>query len=135
MKNKCAKTRPKDRPYEVWKSFDEKWQWHVLKKWQANDDKPYARWFCLVKSPIMPEGELGDVYVKEIKDNASLIQSNYDEPATNNKPTYDELYRTLHTLLKAEYTHEELQQARSAAAAVVKRVDDAKQNKQTKRDT
>ena len=38
-----------------------------------NDDKPYARWFCLVKTPIVPEGELGDVYVSEIKSVATRI--------------------------------------------------------------
>lgn len=86
-KNPCAKSRPKDKPYEVWKSLDEKWQWHVLKKWQVDDDKPYARWFCLVKSPYMPEGELGDVYVKEIKAHATLIQSNYDTEASDAEQT------------------------------------------------
>jgi hypothetical protein len=79
MKNTCAKSRPKERPYEVWKSHDGSWQWHVLKKWQADDTKPYARWFCWVKTPHVPEGELGDVYVHEIKKNAYLIQTDYDE--------------------------------------------------------
>ena len=64
-KNLCAKTRPKDKPYEIWKAGS--WEWHVLKKWQADDNKPYARWFCLVKSPIVPSGELGDCYVSDIK--------------------------------------------------------------------
>lgn len=71
--NPCAKTRPKDQPYEIWQTPDGQWQWHVLKKWQVDDNKPYARWFCLVKSPIVPEGEMGDVYVKEIKQYATRI--------------------------------------------------------------
>ena len=79
MKNTCNKTRPQDRPYEIWASPDGSWTWHVLKKWQADDNKPYARWFCLVKSPIVPHGELGDTYVKDIKSQATLIRTDYDE--------------------------------------------------------
>jgi len=69
MKNLCAKTRPKDQPYEVWKNAYG-WTWNVLKKWQADDNKPFGRWFCFVTSPMCPEGEYGDVYVSEIKQNA-----------------------------------------------------------------
>jgi hypothetical protein len=65
--NLCAKTRPATNPYETWISFDGSCRWDVLKKWQANDDKPYARWFCKVYTPFMPDGELGDVYVSGIK--------------------------------------------------------------------
>jgi len=71
MKNLCGKMRSKDNPYEVWVAGD--WEWHVLKKWQVDDDKPYARWFCLVKSPFVPYGEMGDVYVSEIKSNAVML--------------------------------------------------------------
>jgi hypothetical protein len=74
MKNMCAKTRPKDQPYEVWQAFDGAWTWNVLKKWQANDDKPYARWFCNVVTPMCPNGEMGDVYVSEIKEFAVRIK-------------------------------------------------------------
>lgn len=72
--NPYAKTRPADRPYEVWMSRDGSWKWFVLKKWQADDSKPHARWYCLVKSPYMPDGEYGDVYVAEIKAQASLVE-------------------------------------------------------------
>jgi hypothetical protein len=72
-KNICGKTRPKDKPYEIWRSLDGSWTWNVLKKWQADDDKPYARWFCNVVTPIMPNGEMGDVYVAEIKAQATLV--------------------------------------------------------------
>ncbi len=73
-KNLCAKTVDRDHAYEVWRSFDGSWTWYVLKKWQADDDKPYARWYCTVVTPIMPEGETGDVYVSEIKANARRIK-------------------------------------------------------------
>lgn len=41
--NLCAKTVSRKDAYEVWQSHDRAWTWHVLKKWQANDDALYAR--------------------------------------------------------------------------------------------
>lgn len=87
-KNLQAKTvaKPyKANAYEVWQSLDGSWTWYVLKKWQADDDKPYARWFCLVTSPMVGEsGELGDVYVSDIKANARRVDNvepvEVDEP-------------------------------------------------------
>ena len=73
QKNLCLKRRPKENPYEVWKSRDG-WTWNVLKKYQANDQKPYARWFCFVTSPFCPSGEYGDTYVSEIKSQATKVQ-------------------------------------------------------------
>jgi len=64
QKNLCAKTRPENNAYEVWQTPDGSWTWYVLKKWQADDSQPYARFFCRVITPIVPEGELGDVYEK-----------------------------------------------------------------------
>lgn len=64
-KNLCAKTVRRENAYEVWQAGD--WTWYVLKKYQADDNKPYARWFCDVVTPICPEGEMGDVFVSEIK--------------------------------------------------------------------
>lgn len=72
-KNSCAKIRKCEDPYEVWRSKDGSWEWRVLKKWQINDDKPNARWFCCVHTPFVPDGEMGDVYVSEIKENAIRI--------------------------------------------------------------
>lgn len=72
-KNLQAKERKPNDPYEVWADKSSGWEWHVLKKWQANDDKPYARWYCLVKSPFVPDGEIGDVYVSEIKQYATKL--------------------------------------------------------------
>lgn len=67
VRNLCAKTRPVDKPYEIWQSHDGCWTWKVLKKWQVDDNKPFARWFCHVTSPFCPEGEMGDTYVKDVK--------------------------------------------------------------------
>lgn len=69
------KTRPIDNPYEIWQTADGQWEWRVLKKWQVDDDKPFARWFCAVTSPFVAPGyEYGDVYVQEIKSVARLVK-------------------------------------------------------------
>ena len=70
-KNTQSKMRPVDNPYETWKSPDGTWEWRVLKKWQVDDNKPYARYFCAVKSPYTHGSyDMGDVYVADIKSNA-----------------------------------------------------------------
>jgi hypothetical protein len=73
-KNLCGKTVKRENAYEVWQTHDGSWTWYVLKKWQADDDKEYARWFCDVVTPICPNGEMGDVYVSEIKSVAIKIK-------------------------------------------------------------
>ena len=63
-------------PIEVWESHNGEWTWEVYKKYQKPENEaknPYARWFCKVLTPIVPEGELGDVYVSEIQRYASKI--------------------------------------------------------------
>lgn len=77
MKNPCGKTRPRNNPYEVWQSHDGTWTWNVLKKWQSPEGEaknPYARWFCDVVTPIVPNGEMGDVYVSDITKHARRIK-------------------------------------------------------------
>jgi hypothetical protein len=84
-KNLCGKTRDQDKPYEIWTSVNDimggKWEWHVLKKNQIDDDKPGASWFCLVKTPIVPDGEMGDTYVSDIKPYAKLTYRDPSLPA------------------------------------------------------
>lgn len=83
-KNLCGKTRPIDNPYETWRDGDQAeedgagWEWRVLKKYSANDDAPYARWFCFVTSPFCPDGEYGDTYVTEIKRYARRVLSSQE---------------------------------------------------------
>lgn len=86
-KNPFAKTvkKPYEKnAYEIWQNVIPyldcpvgSWTWYVLKKWQIDDNKPYARWYCLVKTPMEQEeaGTLGDVYVKEIKAVAHRIDN------------------------------------------------------------
>ena len=84
-KNLCGKTVKREDAYEVWETDDDfefggctgKWTWYVLKKYQSPEKEnlnPYARWFCDVVTPIVPEGEMGDVYVREIKAVARRIK-------------------------------------------------------------
>lgn len=72
--NKCAKERDIHNPYEIWRTPDNTWEWRILKKWQIDDNKPYARWFCAVKSPFTYDNfELGDVYVTDIVKHAIKV--------------------------------------------------------------
>jgi hypothetical protein len=76
MKNECGKTRKVNEPYEVWETSDGSWSWAVLKKYQNPEQEAkneFARWFCFVKSPFCPRGELGDVYVQEIQSQARKV--------------------------------------------------------------
>jgi hypothetical protein len=74
VKNECAKTRPVENPYETWQSRDGSWTWKVLKKYQVDDCKPYARWLCAVSSPFTYGGyDMGDCYVSEIMSGARRV--------------------------------------------------------------
>jgi len=78
-KNPCAKTVTPETAYEVWRSYDGTWTWYVLKKYQnpTNEAKnPFARWYCFVTSPYVPDGEYGDVYAKEITSQARKLDHN-----------------------------------------------------------
>lgn len=71
----CGKTVKVDNPYEIWENKQAGWEWRVLKKWQIDDDKPYARWFVAVKSPYTyGNWEYGDEYVAEIKKYAVRVK-------------------------------------------------------------
>jgi hypothetical protein len=77
IKNECAKTVKVNEPYEVWKGTGQliNWEWRVLKKWQADNNKPYARWFCAVKSPCTYDSyDMGDCYVTDIINYARKVE-------------------------------------------------------------
>jgi hypothetical protein len=64
--NLMLKTRRVNQPYEVWRAHG--YEWRVLKKYQADDAKPYARWYCATKGPgTFDSYDLGDAYAAEIK--------------------------------------------------------------------
>ena len=82
MKNLCGKTVSRENAYEVWQSHDGSWTWYVLKKYQSPEKEKgnqYARWFCDVTSPFVPNGEMGDVYVNDVTKNAQLVRLNLPE--------------------------------------------------------
>lgn len=69
------KQTTRDKPHEVWQSYDGSWTWYVLKKHQADDSKPYARWFCYVTSPMtFGGGDMGDCYVVDVMSGARCIE-------------------------------------------------------------
>ena len=77
-KNPCTRRVPPEQAYEVWQSFNGQWTYFVLKKYQSPEKEaqnPYARWFCMVTSPITPKGEYGDVYVTTVKQGTRQIDN------------------------------------------------------------
>lgn len=71
------KTRPKDRPYEVWS--DGSWQWDVLKFYKSRENTmkdQYGRVFCNVHGF---ETEMGDVYYSDITSRAVLVSTDYED--------------------------------------------------------
>ena len=75
-KNPCAKTMTPQTAYEVWSNGN--WTYYVLKKYQSPEKEgknPYARWYCMVQSPIAPKGEYGDVYVANVKQGTHQIDN------------------------------------------------------------
>jgi len=66
-------------PIEIWETEDGSWRWEIYKKYQKDDNKPFARAMCKVFSPITREQmasgcEIGDVYIKDIKSYARRIK-------------------------------------------------------------
>lgn len=73
MANPMGKRRGIDNPYETWENA-QGWRWLVLKSYQIDRHKPYARAFCAVSSPYTFGGyDMGDVYWSDILDNATLV--------------------------------------------------------------
>lgn len=75
-KNTMLKTRKAYNPYEVYVYGD--WKWKVLKKYQADDNKPFAIWLCAVTSPFIDYEEVGDTYAADVLGVARLVETNYD---------------------------------------------------------
>jgi hypothetical protein len=69
-KNPCAKRVTPETAYEVWQSYDGRWTYFVLKKYQSPEKEatnPFAKWLVFVKSPAYPTGWQEDGYVSTIK--------------------------------------------------------------------
>jgi hypothetical protein len=75
-KNPCGKTMTPQTAYEVWSNGN--WTYYVLKKYQSPEKEgknPFARWYCMVTSPVTPNGEYGDVYVSTVKRGTHTIDN------------------------------------------------------------
>jgi hypothetical protein len=58
------------------------WTYEVLKSWQNDEAKPYARWLCRVVTPMTgPSGDMGDTYVRDVVLHAWLTEVD-GRPAT-----------------------------------------------------
>lgn len=69
LKNPCGRMVEAENAYETWAAPFGTMVWKVCKKYQAPENEaknPNARWFCFVLSPICPQGEYADVFVKTI---------------------------------------------------------------------
>lgn len=66
-KNERGKLRKVENPYAIYRTRDGEWEWRVLKAYQADDRKPFARWACAVKSPATHGSyEYGDEYCEVV---------------------------------------------------------------------
>ena len=63
MKNPMGKSRTVDDPYLTVESRG--WTWKVLKAYSSDPNKPGARWFCAVQSPLMQGGTEARLHGRE----------------------------------------------------------------------
>lgn len=76
------KTRPADRPYEVWQG-PAGFEWKVRKFYKTRENTladPWARVFCDVSSHFTHGSfDSGDVYYNEITSGGTLVSSDYGD--------------------------------------------------------
>jgi hypothetical protein len=87
MKNVAGKTRPASNPYAEWTDLRSGWEYKLLKSWQGDNSKPYARWFVDVKGF---GHDMGDEYVSNINPTSRGTGLTFD---TTVWPTYDDFFR------------------------------------------
>lgn len=77
--NPAGKTRPLNKPYASWTDPSTGWQYKILKSWQADNSKEYARWFMWVSGDF---AEMGDEYVAGVRSTLRYTElfSDYDAP-------------------------------------------------------
>lgn len=61
--NKERRLSKQERPYAKWVDPYTGWTYHLLKSWQVDNSKEYARWFCRVEGDF---DEAGDCYVADL---------------------------------------------------------------------
>jgi hypothetical protein len=70
----CNKSRKVETPWAIFKR--DGWEYKILKNYQKDPRKAYARWFCSVKSPYATD--LGDTYVTDVLKNSDLDAAHPD---------------------------------------------------------
>lgn len=86
------KTRPVENPYLVFQDARAGWTWKVLKAWQNDNAKPYARWFTAVSSPHTWGGyDMGDTYVADVVLYGRLVEVDGREPTAEELAWADDL--------------------------------------------
>jgi len=67
MRNERGKQRTVKDPYLIFQTPNGEWEWRVLKAYQADDSKPFARWYCGTRSPgTFGRWEYGDAYCADV---------------------------------------------------------------------
>lgn len=71
--------------------------WRVLKTWQKDQTKQYARWLCEVTTPMAPYGDLGDTYVADVlmTRDLTLVAVDGREPTREEAEIVDEWRRNV----------------------------------------
>jgi hypothetical protein len=106
-KNPYAKRVKPEEAYEVWQSYDGTFTYFVLKKYQSPEyeaKNPFATWYCCVKSPVVPNGEYGDVYVSTVKRGTRKV----DNPLHRTICVKNTSTQTLHEIGLSRYSVTEL---------------------------
>ena len=106
-KNPCAKRVTPEYAYEVWQSYNGTFTYFVLRKYQSPEQEaknPYARWYCMVQSPITPKGDYGDAYVSTVKRGTARI----DNPLHRSLCVKDVSIQTLDDIGLSKYPVTEL---------------------------
>jgi len=68
----CSKRRDVEKPWAIFEGGD--WEWRVLKNWQKDPEKEYARFHCAVSSPhTFGSYDIGDVYCKDILETVGVL--------------------------------------------------------------
>jgi hypothetical protein len=73
------------------------WTWRVLKTYQSpkgEQTNQYARWLCFVTSPLCPEGEYGDTYIRDVIRPFNGVQSRLVQATAEFATAYEALKET-----------------------------------------
>lgn len=87
MKNVASKTRPASNPYASWTDARSRWQYKLLKSWQADNSKPYARWHVDV---VGFGHDMGDEYASHLLPGISSFDLTFD---TTIWPDYETFFK------------------------------------------